>query len=158
MSHEIKPHWGTIGYSAMNVPLLLRTFVCKVFFVHVCWQSQQRLAALSTPLLCVSLAFITWALLLLRISVAFLCCMTFVFQSRFASPDSWSKVDAPVFMACLKNSRKGCVMLYKGGLTFRKIETLKLTLLVCRPFLGRSILREKKLTMQTTTLWITVDF
>ena len=31
MSHEIKPHWETIGYSSMNVPLLLRAFVCKVF-------------------------------------------------------------------------------------------------------------------------------
>ena len=61
MSHEIKPPWETIGYSSMNVPLLLRTFVCKFFFVHVRWQSQQRLAALSTPLLRVSLAFITWA-------------------------------------------------------------------------------------------------
>ena len=35
MSHEIKPHWGTIGYSAMNVPLLIRTFVCKVFCARV---------------------------------------------------------------------------------------------------------------------------
>ena len=126
----------------------------QVFFVHERWQSyqKQRLAALSTSLLCVSLAFIAGVLLLLRIAAAFLCRMTFVFQSRFASPDSWSKIDAPALMACLKNSRKGCVMLYKGGLTLRKIETLKLTLLVCRPFLGRWFEGEKANNANNNTL------
>ena len=81
-----------------------------------------------------------------HISAAFLCRVTFVFQSRFASPNSWSKIDAPALMACLKKLQERlCDAIQRCSYIKKfKIETLKLPLLVCRPFLGRSILREKK--------------
>ena len=77
-------------YSAMNVPLLFRTFVCKVFFVHVRWQPQitKTGGPFYVPAMRISSVYYRGFVAVTNISAAFLCRMTFVFQSTFASSGS----------------------------------------------------------------------
>lgn len=145
----MKTYGGAIGHRAMNVPPMLRTFVCKVFCALALTipTITKTGGYFFVPTMHVSSVFFYYTGF---VAVTHGCGISMLHglrvspNFRFASPDSWSKIDALVLMACLKNFRKGCVMLCIGGLTLRKRETLKVPLLVCRRFLGRSILMEKK--------------
>ena len=54
MSHEIKSHWGTIGYSAMNVPLLLRTSYVRFFCARALAIPTKTGSPFYAPAMCIS--------------------------------------------------------------------------------------------------------